>query len=69
MGEGATKISILTSQLDNLCLCASEHFNIFTKCLITLSQIDKVQGPAVYLAPGVSFSLRPRSGYGKGAGS
>lgn len=65
MGKGATKIPNLTSQLDNLCLCASDHFNIFTNCLIILSWVDKVQDLAIYLALGVSFSLRPRSGYGK----
>lgn len=59
MGKGATKIPNLTSQLDNLCLCASDHFNIFTNCLIILSWVDKVQGLAIYLALGVSFSLSP----------
>lgn len=64
-GEGNTEDTHLTSQLDQLCLCASGHFNRFTKFLLILSWLDKVQGPPICLAPGVSVSLRPSSDYGK----
>lgn len=63
-GKENTEDPNLTSQLDQLGLCASGHFNRFPSFLLILSWVDKVQGLPIYLAPEVSFSLRRRSDYG-----
>lgn len=65
MEGGRSEEPNLTSQFGNLCPCESDHFNRFTQFLIILSWVDKTQDLPIYLAPGVSFSLRPRSDYGK----